>query len=211
MITNETIKNRFQELFFRMNSFQKSSNRIGIDTKDWEEWANSALTLLKICYSENSTYYKNLDNLYLNFHYFESEVQAARGIFTAAKNDYDSGFYYSLEKQISGEIFGDFIAVAKVALSENNKDVAAVLASAALEDVLKKYAMLNGLDVNDKTMAEVVNSLKSKSLVQGAQKSLLESMPRIRNYAMHADWDKITPQDVGAIIGFVENFLLNNF
>lgn len=60
-------------------------------------------------------------------------------------------------------------------------------------------------------MQEVINSLKAKGLVSGPQKSLLDSMPKVRNAAMHADWQKITPQDVGSVIGYVEQFLLTHF
>ena len=97
------------------------------------------------------------------------------------------------------------------ALAEGAKDVAAVLACAALEDALKRLALLNNLEVSDKTMQDVVNALKAKGLVGGAQKSLLDTMPKIRDYAMHANWDKITPQDVGSVMGFVEQLLLVKF
>ena len=107
--------------------------------------------------------------------------------------------------------FGDFIVLAKQSLAEGYKDVAAVLASAALEDSLKRYAIANGLSVDDGSMTGVINALKSKGLVSGAQKSLLDAMPKIRNYAMHADWEKISEPDVNSIIGFVEQFLLNKF
>jgi hypothetical protein len=112
---------------------------------------------------------------------------------------------------ITGEIFGDFVSAAKASLSEGHHTVAAVLASAALEDALKRLAAANGLDIAGKTMKEVVNALKAKGLVSGAQKSLLGSMPTVRNYAMHAEWDKLTPQDAGSVIGFVEQFLLTHF
>lgn len=88
--------------------------------------------------------------------------------------------------------FGDFIVLAKQSLAEGYKDVAAVLASAALEDSLKRYAIANGLSVDDGSMTGVINALKSKGLVSGAQKSLLDAMPKIRNYAMHTDWEKIS-------------------
>jgi len=97
------------------------------------------------------------------------------------------------------------------ALAEGAKDVAAVLACAALEDALKRLALLNNLEVFDKTMQDFVNALKAKGLVGGAQKSLLDTMPKIRDYAMHANWDKITPQDVGSVMGFVEQLLLVKF
>ena len=44
-----------------------------------------------------------------------------------------------------------------------------------------------------------------------SQKTLLDTMPKIRDYAMHANWEKITQQDIGSVIGFVEQFLLANF
>jgi hypothetical protein len=118
---------------------------------------------------------------------------------------------FNIQMSFSGEIFGDFVSAAKAALDEGNHTVAAVLACAALEDALKRYATSKGLVVDNKTMDEVVNALKSQGLVSGPQKSLLSAMPKIRNHAMHADWEKLTPQDAGSVIGFVEQFLLSNF
>jgi hypothetical protein len=60
-------------------------------------------------------------------------------------------------------------------------------------------------------MQEVVSALKSKSLVGGTQKTLLDAMPKLRDYSMHANWDKLEPEDVSSIIGFVEQFLLSHF
>jgi hypothetical protein len=70
---------------------------------------------------------------------------------------------------------------------------------------------MKGLQVEEKDMQEVVNALKGAGLVSGPQKSLLDTMPKIRDAAMHANWAKITPQDVGSVIGFVEQFLLTQF
>jgi hypothetical protein len=60
-------------------------------------------------------------------------------------------------------------------------------------------------------MQDVVNALKSKGLIGGAQKTLLDAMPKIRDYAMHANWAKIRPEDVNSVIGFVEQFLVIHF
>ncbi|MHB8544685.1 MAG: DUF4145 domain-containing protein [Leptospirales bacterium] len=134
-----------------------------------------------------------------------------KGIFRSSKEVYDGGYAFSLQARNSSEVLGDFVVLAKAALNEGSKDVAAVLACAALEDALKRFALIKSLDVADKTMQDVVNVLKKEGLVGGAQKTLLDTMPKIRDYAMHANWLKLTPQDVGSVIGFVEQFLLVNF
>jgi hypothetical protein len=86
-----------------------------------------------------------------------------------------------------------------------------VLACAALEDALKRFAINNGLDVTGKTMQDVVNALKGSGLVAGAQKTLLDAMPRIRNLALHAEWTKLSEPEVSSVLGFVEQFLLSKF
>jgi len=167
--------------------------------------------LVSAVFGENSPHFRNLTTAYASYQGWVSALNRFRGVFSAAKSDYDGGHLYHLEASLSGEIFGSFIVAAKHALSEGQKDVAAVLASAALEDALKRYAHMNDLTVDGKVMQEVINALKSKGLVAGPQKSLLDSMPRIRDAAMHAEWGKLTAQDVGSMLGFTEQFLLSNF
>jgi hypothetical protein len=171
------------------------------------------MNLLRNAFGESSVHYRNFKDSYDKFtqRLYVGDFDGLRGIFTAAKEDYEGGHFFSVQSVISGELFGDFVVLAKQSLSEGYKDVAAVLACAALEDALKRYALSQDLDVQDKSMQEVVAALKSKGLVSGAQKPLLDTMPKIRDYAMHANWDKIKQEDVSGIIGFVEQFLLSKF
>ena len=60
-------------------------------------------------------------------------------------------------------------------------------------------------------MAKVISAIKSKGLVSGARKSMLDSMLRIRNHTMHAEWGKVNEPEVNSIIGYVEQFLLQEF
>ncbi len=178
---------------------------------EWEAWATSAMHLIRAAFGDTSVHHTNFAKSYSSCNGREGSFNALRGVFNAAKADFDGGYMFNVEALVSGEIFGDFVVAAKHAVAEGRKDVAAVLACAALEDSLKRYAALNGLQVGDKPMQEVVNALKTKGLVSGAQKSLLDAMPKIRDYAMHANWDKIRIEDVNGVIGFVESFLLAKF
>jgi hypothetical protein len=213
MTANAQIIKRFTELESQMNAMRESgrSGPPSYETQVWQQWATSAQHIISVAFGESSPHYKNFSTAYENCSGIKHSVDALKGIFGAAKADYEGGYIFSMQALISGEIYGDFVALAKGALAEGAKDVAAVLACAALEDALKQLAILNNLDVSDKTMQDVVNALKANGLVGGAQKTLLDTMPKIRDYAMHANWNKITQQDVGSVIGFVEQLLLVNF
>ena len=89
-------------------------------------------------------------------------------MFLAAKEDYEGGYIFNLKAALTGEIFSDFIAAAQAALDDGYKDVAAVLACAALEDTLKRLAGMDGAtQVSD--MSQAINYLKSQSVLSGGE------------------------------------------
>lgn len=213
------LNNKFAQRFTELES---SFNALTYVTRDgysgrrvpngqWRQWATSAQNLIRAVFGEASPHCSNFSSLYEKCSGTDYQVAALNAVFMSAKDDFEGGYIFDVEMRVSGEVFGDFVALARQSLSEGHKDVAAVLACAALEDALKRFAVANGLSVSDKTMQEVVNALKSSGLVVGAQKSLLDAMPRIRNLAMHADWSKLSEPDVSSVIGFVEQFLLSKF
>ena len=177
-------------------------------------WATSAMNAIQGVFGKDSPHYRRFEeemsSISNNF-VWDRKLETFRGIFLGAKSDVDGGYLFDVQTAFSGEIFGDFVATAKAALVEGQHTVATVLACAALEDALKRFALFHGLSVEGQTMEDVVNALKTKGLVSGAQKTLLAAMPKIRNHAMHAEWSKLTPQDAGSVIGFVEQFLLSHF
>jgi hypothetical protein len=212
----DQVKLRFYQLADQANKISLYQGAYGMyaDQQSFYSWISSALNLLQGVFGKDSSHYERLHAEVVritNNAIDEYHLNACRGIFLGAKSDIDGEFLFNLHMSFSGEIFGDFVSASKAALTEGKHTVAAVLACAALEDALKRYATAKGLDVDEKTMDEVVNALKSQGLVGGPQKSLLAAMPKIRNHAMHADWDKLTPQDAGSVIGFVEQFLLSHF
>ena len=216
----ERVIRRFAELDAQGRSIQLSGHGGGegetphAQPEQFYAWATSALNAIQGVFGKESPHTQRFEaemkSISNNF-VWDRKLEAFRGVFQGAKSDVDGGHVFALQTSFSGEIFGDFVATAKAALAEGQHGVAAVLACAALEDSLKRYATSNGLSVDGQTMEDVVNALKSKGLVSGAQKPLLAAMPKIRNSAMHAEWSKLTPQDVGSVIGYVEQFLLTHF
>ena len=133
------------------------------------------------------------------------------GNLKSIKSEITEGLIGNIKSEFQGEIFGDFILLAKKALDENNKEVAAVLACAALEDTLKQYAEQNGIDIDDKDMSKVISALKGEGLLKGPQAKIASGYVTLRNKAFHAEWDKIGEPEVASAIGFTEQFLLSNF
>jgi hypothetical protein len=137
-----------------------------------------------LAFGTQSVHFQNFKKIYESPRIYP--LDEASGVLAAAKEDYEGGYVTSLQTAISGEIFGDFVALAKQSLADKHKDVAAVLACAALEDALKRYASAHGINVDNKKMRNVIKDLASKGLIVGTQKSFLDQMSNIRNLAMHA-------------------------
>jgi hypothetical protein len=133
------------------------------------------------------------------------------GMLRNIREEIQSGLITSLQAEAKGEVLADFVVMAKRALENDSKDVAAVLACAALEDTLKRYAELEGLNVYDKEMSDVIGALKSKGLIKGPRGKILESFTTVRNKAFHAQWDRIDTAEVHSIIAFVQEFLVSEF
>lgn len=138
-------------------------------------------------------------------------VMQCHGILQAIASDIKGGRLGNLRLEFQGQVFADFLNSAKHALAEGRKDVAAVLAAAALEDALKRYAEAKGLAVEDADLSSVINALKGAGVLSATQGSLLKGMVPFRNKALHAEWTKIDSADVHGVIAFVGEFLATKF
>jgi hypothetical protein len=207
---DQRIAQRFTDLADAGDKLMKDSGGY-IVQREWHAWLASALQLIISVFGNSSPHTRVLQKCAGVEFPMAYLLDQALGAFDGARNDYLAGMATNLRTEFAGEILGDFVVLAKAALSENQVTVAAVLASAALEDALKRFARSQGLNVDGADMQQVVNALKGAGLVGGAQKTLLDTMPKIRDWAMHANWEKLTAADAGSIIGFVEQFVTAKF
>jgi hypothetical protein len=180
-----------------------------------EEAISGTVNILEVLYGANSEKLKAYNVLFRNYAQKsnsrgESIRKSTFGILKSIKSEVEAGLVNNLELKAQGGIFRDFITLARESLDEN-KDVAAVLVSAALEDALKRFALRNDLDVADANMEQVINSLKSKGLLKDPQASIAKGHKELRKKAFHANWDKIEKASVNSAIGFTESFILEKF
>lgn len=134
-------------------------------------------------------------------------AQHAHGMLKSFKQDCDGGLLGNLRNEAKAEVFADFLSLAKVAIDEGQKDVAAVLTCAALEDALKKYCTANGHAAEDDDMSTVIGKLKSNGLLGGAEAKVVQSYVQLRNKAFHAEWEKLGIAEVQSLIAYLDSFI----
>lgn len=138
-------------------------------------------------------------------------ARSLKGCLLNVQEEIENDLIEKLSEQISGEVISNFVVSARAELKNGNKDSAAVLACAALEETMKRKAeSIEGKNMQGKGLAQIINYLKSKSVLQGTQVSIISSYTKLRNNAMHADWDKIEHSEVSSLIGFLESYLITN-
>ena len=123
------------------------------------------------------------------------------------------GILTSIRRAITGEVLSDLLKLSRTVLEDTGdspKNVAAVLAAAALEDTIRRMAERNGIDAEGK-LSEVLSALKSTGVIQGAQVGIAQSYLGFRNKALHANWDQIDRPEVVSVLGFVEQLILKQF
>lgn len=205
----ESFKKRFQELSLEMTALRDNLGE-NADAFAWHSFKTAAFHLIEKACGKNSVHFLSFQKAVEYGSSHRSAVDSALGIFQAAARDFENGLF-DIESTIAGDIFSDFTRLASQAIEEGQTNVAAVLACAALEDTLKRLASNNGLDVIGKDLSDVINALKSSGTVRGGQSAILKGMPKIRNAAMHADWDKISEPEVKAVIAFVDGLIALHF
>jgi len=195
-----------ENIIRRVNYLIELAGKSGDDDRGGGEVFSGTINILEGLYGSKSHKCK----AYIDQQALYTMVAVSSGVLKSIRDEIETGLTGNLELQSQGGIFGDFVTLARESLNEN-KDVAAVLISAALEDTLKRFALQNGLDVSDAEMSEVINALKSQGLLKGPQASVVQSYVKFRNKAFHAEWDAIEKETVNSAIGFTEQFLLGNF
>ena len=177
------------------------------------------LTIIETLYGANSPQAKALfeakkaytKTQYSSTYELKSLAQSVKGTLLNIREELDAGLIRRIATEAAGEVIGDLVALAKSELKAGYSNVAAVLAAAALEDALKRKAAELGINVQNKTLDSLINSLKSKGFFKGAQVPIVSSYVKLRNSAMHADWDKIDDADISSLLGFLEPFLIQHF
>ena len=138
----------------------------------------------------------------------------ARAAVSNTIRELENGLVANLRTSIEGEVLGDFVSLAREALSLNSDEannVAAVLTAAAFEDCLRRLATEKTGLVGRPKLEAVLGTLKDSGLIRGGNVSLANSMLKFRNDSLHADWQQVHRAQVESCLALTESLLREHF
>lgn len=144
------------------------------------------------------------DALYRNFQERLAFVKLFKSVIE--NNELDSWRY-----AVSAQDFSEFLDHAKDYHKRGNKELAGVIASAVLEDTIKKVATKYGIELLQdgkyKKSELLIDELVKANAFNSTKAKIIKSSGALRNKASHANWDEFDIKDVGIMIQNVEQFI----
>lgn len=142
------------------------------------------------------------------------------GVVQSLRSDLQAGYVRSVEELIHGEVFGDFLDMARYLLEETYKDAAAVIAGSALEAHLRQLCERSGIDTDITTSsgvrhkkADQMNTDLAKASIYDKDKLDQKNVTAwldLRNNAARGKYDNYAKEQVSLMISGVQDFITRN-
>jgi uncharacterized protein YutE (UPF0331/DUF86 family) len=214
MEEDKTLK-RLNEIIEAGNRFSRiGSDEYWVSEHEMTEcysWISSAHNIIKHIVSNTSPYVKEIekilehDDMKNGISYRTAKMVA--GLLLSLRNELNEGFAKEMEYVVVAETFDDFLDHAAKYHKGNKKQESSVMASAVLEDTLKKIAKKNNLSVSGKTLEQVIDSLVESNVITSVKAKRVKGFSAVRNKALHAEWDEFDISDVGGLIKGIRGLL----
>jgi uncharacterized protein YutE (UPF0331/DUF86 family) len=173
----------------------------------------SVANLLESATPVDSRYQKELLSLLPRAHGTISKVCVANilGVFKSAAAEWSHGLMNSVEFYFVGLAFEQFLEHAAHYNEQGRKMEAAVLASAVLEDTIKRLCRKHDVVTDDKSLDTLINALKASRIVSKVKSERLKAYASLRNQAFHAEWNAFDDRDLRQMIDGLEELLAAHF
>jgi len=195
-----------------------------LNEEDLEIQAHGTFSLYTMVYGPDSTQFERLQaSFHTEYahqigripHQLRSHNKSTlRGALQSLKGEIEAGLLASLSAWYSGEVLGDFLGVAREALSqrsEGSDKVSAVLVAAAFEETLRRLA-LDKMGISERSkLDEIQKTLKDGRILKGVEVASAQSYLTFRNRALHADWDKVERSVTEGALAFTDALLQKHF
>lgn len=172
-------------------------------------WLYSAANLLELATPSGSPYQSEATRLRpkATDTIFKDHVAAMLGLVESASQEYNAGLLVSLESRFVALAFGDFLRHASEYLEQGKTTESAILASAVLEDSVKRLCRNHGIDVENATLDPLITALKNSDVIGKVQAQRLRAYAAVRNQAAHANWEAIDDASLRQMIEGIEELV----
>lgn len=140
------------------------------------------------------------------------------GVAESLRADLEAGYLLSVAEVIHGDLFGDFLEMARYLLQESFKDPAAVIAGASLEAHLRQLCSRNGIstvtgnasDVRPKKADTLNSDLVGASVYSKLDQKNVTAWLDIRNKAAHGRFGEYSKEQVSLLVAGIQDFITRN-
>lgn len=179
---------------------------------EYQSFLASSSNLIKSISRPASPFYEQVDSI-LQHERLERGVpivvfRKILGLLISAKKEWDYGLMRQIEYLFVAETLDDFLDHADSCHKGNKKIESAVLASAVLEDTIKRISRKNGMDPRGLQLEQQVNELVKADVFTPVKAKRVQIFLDVRDSVSRAEWDDFDLRDVGQLINETRELIL---
>ena len=214
----ERVQERFEKLMVEAVHIRNTARPAkvmggdAVDTFALERWLVSVSDALHRVFGSGSQYCAHLETAMKAGPFSDSlrRLEAVLAVLHAAARDFEAGYAQDLQELIAGEVFSDFLDMAKHLADEYAEGhvPAASVAGAVLEDALRRLHTKHIAPWEGDSKISVLNdALKKANVYPQAQWRQIQTWADIRNEADHGHFENVDAQQVTAMLQGIGDFI----
>lgn len=181
----------------------------------YQRWISSVVNLVRLVDQPNGIFASECERLLEDKDNRSGiprrSVQKLQGLLGAAHDEWKRGLLRKVEHIVVAEAFDDFLDHAGYYHKGDKKIESSVLASAVLEDTVKRIARKHGVMTKGMSLEPLIDQLTKQGVFTPVKAKRVKGFSSVRNHALHAEWDEFDIRDVGQLINgireLIETFL----
>jgi hypothetical protein len=178
---------------------------------EYHAWLASVANLIDVVSPHTGTYRSQVQKILAHENMPNgipsTVVQQMHGVLKGANADWNAGTLRRIEFVVAAATFDDFLDHAALYHKGGKKIEASVLASAVLEDAVKKVAGKAGISTSGESLEQLIDALVAGEIFTSVKAKRIKSWAGVRNLALHAEWESFDIKDVGMMIDGIRELL----
>ena len=170
----------------------------------YQAWLGSVANLIRSVVTPDSYFAEECDRIMTHEQMAHGvpilQVQKMYGILNSTKEEWTHGFLRKIEYLVAAATFDDFLDHAATYHKGNKKIESSVLASAVLEDTVKKIATKQRPQTSGTSLEPLIDELTKAGVFTPVKAKRIKGFAGVRNHAFHAKWEEFDVRDVGELI-----------